>query len=105
MPCPISALCVCFSPRTPRECSSGRVKVWKENLFTSFGPCREKQPDGRAAKCPNRGVLLEHNSSQGGYDQGRRCNSTTSLKLQVSHRADRKSTRLNSSHLVISYAV
>jgi hypothetical protein len=64
MPGPISALCVCFSTRTPSGCSSGRVEVWKENLFKSLNACREKQRDGSALKCPNEAVLHGHIQDQ-----------------------------------------
>jgi hypothetical protein len=64
MPCPISALCVCFSARTPSGCSSGRVKVWKDKLFKSLNASREKQRDGCAANCPNEAVLRGHVQNQ-----------------------------------------
>src|SRR3989454_8606315 len=42
---------------------------------------------------------------RGGRDRWKQCERVRKRCIQPHHRRDRKSTRLNSSHLVISYAV
>src|SRR5438034_2804156 len=79
-----------MSPRPPRP-----TLFPYTTLFRSGGPPSRSGADGIECRVPRAGVHLDRRESQGSSLE------STASKVQP----DRKSTRLNSSHTVISYAV
>src|SRR5205807_5659791 len=90
------------------QCSNGarRVRGLPVSLLWGGLPDREEGPEGTRNEAPVRFPKLPyyHLSPASGMGRGNRRGGRRPFRLRV-RGGDRKSTRLNSSHLVISYAV